>query len=51
MYIGPKMWELDLTNKQNLGTITAFKRTIKNGSRKASPCQQCKTYLPQVGFI
>ena len=50
MYLGPKTWELPPTLR-NLETVTAFKRGIKKWKPEKCPCRQCKTYLPQVGFI
>ena len=50
MYLGPKIWELPL-NLRNLETATAFKRGIKKWKPERCPCNQCKTYLPEVGFI
>ena len=50
MYVGPKVWELP-PNLRNLETVTGFKRGIKKWKPKKCPCRQCKTYLPQVGFI
>ena len=50
MYLSPKIWELP-PNLRNLETVTAFKRGIKKWKPGKCLCKQCKTYLPQVGFI
>ena len=50
MYLGLKIWELP-PNLQNLETVTAFKLGIKKWKPEKCPCRQCKTYLPQIGFI
>ena len=50
IYLGPKIWELP-PNLQNLETVAAIKRGIKKWKPEKCPCRQCKTYLPQVGFL
>ena len=50
IYLGPKILELPPILR-NLETVTAFKRGIKKWKPEKCPCRQCKTYLPQVGFI
>ena len=50
MYLGPNIW-VPRPNLRNLETATAFKRGIKKGTPEKCPFRQCKTYLPQIGFI
>ena len=50
IYLAPKIWELP-PNLRSLETVTAFKRGIKKWKPEKCLCRQCKTYLPQVGFI
>ena len=50
MYLGSKIWELP-PNLRNLEPVTAFKCGIKKWKPEKCPRRQCKTYLPQVGFI
>ena len=50
-HLGPKFWELALSDMKNLSSLTAFKKAIKQWKPHACPCRLCRTYIYQVGFV
>ena len=49
-YLGPKIWNLVPENIKNPKNIS-FKPRIKFWKLGSCPCQLCKLYLSQIGFI
>ena len=50
-HLGPKIWELVPNDMENLSSLTAFKKAIKQRKPQAFSCRLCKTYIYQVGFV
>ena len=44
-HVGPKIWELLLGDMKNLSSL------IKPWKPHACPCQLCRSYIYQVGFV
>ena len=50
-HLGLKIWELVPNDMKNLSRLNAFKKAIKKWKRHACPCQLCRTYIYQAGFV
>ena len=47
-YLAPRVWALV---PEDIKSISAFKRKIRNWVPVDCPCRLCKRYLPCIGFI
>ena len=50
-YLGPKIWDLVLSELKEKQSIAAFKNEIKKWKPNDCPCRLCKNYIAEVGFI
>ena len=50
-YMAPKIWNLVPKEMKQIPTLNEFKAKIKIWKLENCPCQLCRTYLPQIGFI
>ena len=50
-HLGPKIWELVPSGMKNFSSLAAFKKAIKQWKAHACPCQLCRAYICQVGFV
>ena len=48
--MAPKIWDLVPKEMKQVTTLNEFKAKIKIWKLNC-PCQLCRTYLPQIGFI
>ena len=49
--LAPKIWELVPDSIREVKTLSIFKNKIKAWTTDKCPCQLCKNYIGQVGFI
>ena len=50
-FLGPKIWDIVLTELKEVKTLNVFKSGIKNWWPQNCPCWLCKRYLPNIGFV
>ena len=50
-FLGPKIWDIVLTELKEVKTLNAFKSGIKNWWPQNCPCRLCKRYLTNIGFV
>ena len=50
-YMAPKIWNLVPKEMKQIPTLNEFEAKIKIWKLENCPCQLCRTYLPQIGFI
>ena len=50
-YLGPKLWDLLPQDLKTLTSLTEFKSHVKKWVPQNCPCQICKVYIHNVGFI
>ena len=50
-YMAPKIWNLVPKEMKQVTTLNEFKAKIKIWKLENCPCQLCRTYLLQIGFI
>ena len=51
VYLGAQIWELIPENIKSSKSIDIFKSKTKKWVPEICPCQLCKTYFSQVGFV
>ena len=49
--LGPKIWYILLTELKRIASPTLFKKKIREWAPKNFPCQLCKTYVQNIGFL
>ena len=49
--LGPKMWDILLTELKKNVSPTLFKKKICEWVPKNGPCRLCKTYAQNIGFL
>ena len=50
-YLGPRIWDQIPEEMKNCKTLNSFKHRIKSWTPTACPCNLCKRYVKNVGFI
>ena len=50
-YLGPRIWDQIPDEMKNCKTLNSFKQRIKSWTPTACPCNLCKRYVKNVGFI
>ena len=50
-YLGPKIWSILPQELQQAKTLSSFKEGIKNWKPIKCPCQLCKTFVPDLGYL
>ena len=50
-YLRPKIWNILPDSLKNVNSIEAFKMQIKKWKPENCPCQLCKVYVQNVGFV
>ena len=50
-YLGPKIWNILPDRLKNANSLETFKSEIKKWKPENCPCQLCKSYLQNIGFI
>ena len=49
--LGPKIWELILTQIKELVSLNCLRKVINKWKPANCPCRLCKPYIHHVGFI
>ena len=50
-YLGPKIWDSFPQSLKNKESVDSFKSAIKRWKPDRCPCQICKTYLQNIGYM
>ena len=50
-YLGPKIWELVPDDMKNAQSLEDFKSKVKILKFENCPCNLCKNYIHNVGYI
>ena len=49
--LGPKLWENLPNDLKNKESVDSFKTAIKRWKPDSCPCDLCKTYLQNIGYL
>ena len=50
-FLGPKIWDIVPLELKELTSLNVFKKGINNWQPKNCPCNLCKQYVLNLGFI
>ena len=50
-FLGPKIWAILPDDIKKLKNLNEFKSKIKHWKPSTCPCRNCRTYIPNLGFI
>ena len=49
--LGPKIWDILLTELKRIVSPTLFKKKIREWAPKNCPCRLCETHVQNIGFL